>query len=681
MVSVTMLGCLVLAWPFFALADGQAETAASSSGDTTPELVIGVPKYWPPHFELDAKGRPIGFAIELFEEIAKRAGYTYRYKTYKTFPSSLTGLQKGEIDVLPNVGIIPSRMDYAEFTVPIETFAISIFVRHDTDDVSSLDDLAGRKVAVVERNVGVRILKDHPEIKPVVSNSLQEAIFNLVAGGADALIYPQSVAQRMINEVGIEDKIKVVGKPLREVKRGMAVLKGRTQLLDRLNAAATGFVGTPAYQKIYVKWFAHPKSYWTSAKVATLLAIAIVLSVAGSIVWRQISLTRVNRDLKRSEADLANAQRIAHFGHYRRNLATGELYWSDEFYRIFGFDKEKVEPTFENFFAAVHPDDKARVGAVIKESQQKGTDFEIEFAIVRPDGAVRHIYSRNEMCPDARGDNVTMQGTHYDITERKQAVEKIRKLNAELEQRVEERTAELKSAQDELLRSERLATLGQLTGTVAHELRNPLNAVTASLGVIEHRVNEAGLDLDRSLARTRRGIQRCENIITELLDFARARGLELEPTPIDSWLSVLLSEVTIPEGVSLTTAFDAPRVAPSVDRDRFRRALINIVDNACDAMTDETNGVDGTSKGELRLSTRVLDHRLEIEISDTGPGIPAEMITKVFEPLFSTKTFGVGLGLPTVRQIMDEHGGGFSLTNGDAGGATALLWLPLAEVN
>lgn len=262
------------------------------------------------------------------------------------------------------------------------------------------------------------------------------------------------------------------------------------------------------------------------------------------------------------------------------------------------------------------------------------------------------------------------------LVERKRTAEEIHLLNEGLEQRVEERTTELRNAQAELIRNERLATLGQLTGTVAHELRNPLGAVMSSLGVVRLKSRKAGLDVEETLDRADRGIKRCDGIVTELLDFARSRGLQPEPTPLDAWLAELLDEQQLPEGITVIRDCGLDDTIVSIDRDEVRRAVINVIDNACQAMTnaDGDGGIAGW--GELTVATRENGDRVEIEIGDTGPGIPEDILPKIFEPLFSTKSFGVGLGLSIVRQVADHHGGGLEISSKKGQGTQAVLWLP-----
>jgi signal transduction histidine kinase len=268
---------------------------------------------------------------------------------------------------------------------------------------------------------------------------------------------------------------------------------------------------------------------------------------------------------------------------------------------------------------------------------------------------------------------------HEDITARKRVERDLAALNENLEQRVEERTAELRSTQDSLLRKERLAALGQLTGTVAHELRNPLGAIATSVAVIRQKSADTDLNLKAALGRVDRSIGRCDSIITELLDFARAKGLQTVTTALDPWLSGVLDEQDIPEGITVKWHAQTNGAIVRFDPDALRRAAINVMDNACDAMTNEGGERDQLVAAELTVATRANTGRIEIEIADTGPGIPAEVLPKILEPLFSTKPFGTGLGLPTVQRIMEDHGGGLDIYSVVGRGTQVVLWLPPFE--
>ncbi len=263
-----------------------------------------------------------------------------------------------------------------------------------------------------------------------------------------------------------------------------------------------------------------------------------------------------------------------------------------------------------------------------------------------------------------------------DVTVRNEAVAALRQANDELEQRVQERTAELRAAQDTLLRNERLSTLGQLTATVSHELRNPLGVILASIPLLRDGLEKEAPRAWRSLDRVERSVIRCDRIIEEMTDYTRIQDLEPELTRIETWISKVLDEQTIPSGIQLRQEFHLPGVMVPFDPDRLRRAVINVFDNACQAMTGEVDAGTVETEHTLTVRTNQANGRIEMIFEDTGPGFPTELSTKIFEPMFSTKSFGVGLGLPVVNQIMEQHDGGIEIESEDGRGTKVCLWLP-----
>jgi signal transduction histidine kinase len=275
--------------------------------------------------------------------------------------------------------------------------------------------------------------------------------------------------------------------------------------------------------------------------------------------------------------------------------------------------------------------------------------------------------------------NDFIAATDEHLSERSRAEMALNSLNEELENRVAERTAELKTAQKELVAKERLATLGQLTATVSHELRNPLGAMRISTHMVRTRMNTADDIQVRALERVERGIKRCDNIIDELLDYSRIKDLDRTVVSIDEWLAALIDEQALPAGIILERDLTLPNEAVPIDPERLRRAVINIFENACQSMTNNTETETGDTQSRLRVATRATDDRIEIGITDTGPGIPGEVLTQIFEPLFSTKNFGMGLGLPTAKQIVEQHGGNIEVETEEGRGTSFVLRLPRGE--
>ena len=261
-------------------------------------------------------------------------------------------------------------------------------------------------------------------------------------------------------------------------------------------------------------------------------------------------------------------------------------------------------------------------------------------------------WSNNAIVADGRVQYVI--GTGIDITESRRAEAELERLN------------------QELLIKERLATLGRLTTTVGHELRNPLSTVRNSLVLVRALLPERESRLQQALDRADRGVTRCDSIINDLLDFTRAGQLQSAPVRLDEWLASVLEEQAIPQGVKVAWEPGAPGVEVAIDVGRMRRAVVNVVENACQAIT----GPQKEGRGMMTVSTRVTGGRVELSVADTGPGIPAEVLPRIFEPLFSTKSFGVGLGLAIVKNVLEQHGGGVEVASTPGSGARFVLWLP-----
>jgi signal transduction histidine kinase len=172
-----------------------------------------------------------------------------------------------------------------------------------------------------------------------------------------------------------------------------------------------------------------------------------------------------------------------------------------------------------------------------------------------------------------------------------------------------------------------------------------------------------------------RNIKRCDGIIEEFMDFTKVKEPVTEPTTIDEWLAGILLSREIPEGIELTTDFrsDAELL---IDRKILAGAVIAVITNSIHALEDEES--QGNS---LTVTTRVSENRLEICVADTGVGIPEDEMEKIFEPLFSTKGFGVGLGLPVAKKAMDMHNGEIEVVGRLGVGTKVTLWLPLSKTD
>jgi len=264
------------------------------------------------------------------------------------------------------------------------------------------------------------------------------------------------------------------------------------------------------------------------------------------------------------------------------------------------------------------------------------------------------------------------RGGDKDITDRKLAEKELAKYREHLEHLVDERTFQLKEAQEELIQGERLATLGKLTATVSHELRNPLGTIQTSLFSIEDSLERKDpSQVSRSLELAERSIDRCVTIIEELNSYARVKGLDVSETTVDDWLMAVFKEQSVPEEISCELDLSSGNRA-SFDHEKLRQVVVNLIANAVHALQDKQ------SKGKhLSVSTHFLDDKYEMRFTDNGIGMTSDIKEKVFEPLFSTKGFGVGLGMVVVKNIVDQHHGEINIESKEGEGTTVTLRLPI----
>ena len=257
--------------------------------------------------------------------------------------------------------------------------------------------------------------------------------------------------------------------------------------------------------------------------------------------------------------------------------------------------------------------------------------------------------------------------------------ENVTNLNVELANNI----LQLKEAQAEVIRKGKMAQLGQLTATVAHEIRNPLGAIKTSAQLVERKVKDKNLGLEKTLERINNGVSRCDHIITELLDFARSKSLQLKTAPIDTWVQATVEEESknLPAGVEVSFVPGLAGADAAFDPERMRRVIINLFSNAAEAMVGKGNVKVAvvTQNPKIVVSTKMVSGCVELTVKDNGPGISEENLAKILEPLFTTKSFGVGLGLPAIEKILEQHGGGLRIESKPGEGAAFTAWFPAAE--
>jgi C4-dicarboxylate-specific signal transduction histidine kinase len=407
----------------------------------------------------------------------------------------------------------------------------------------------------------------------------------------------------------------------------------------------------------------HAVSVSTLSTAGITIVTFIVLGLALLTSWvdRRFAVQTLElqeKKLQRSEAYLAEAQRLSHTGSFGWKVSTGEIIWSEETFRIFQYDRA-TKPTLELVRQRVHPDDAAFVKRTIDRASQDGKDFDYEYRLVMPDGSVKYVHVVTHAL-NAEPGSIEFVGAVTDTTKTKLAQESLRQ------------------AQADLAHINRVTTMGELAASLAHEIKQPISAVHTNAKTCLRWLGRDQPDIEEAreaVSRILQNITRASEIISRIRVLFKKEEPQRDSVDVNEvireMISLLLGEAGR-HAVSIHTelAPELPKV--SADRVQLQQVLMNLMLNGIEAISEGKVAGNLTIKSQQNLEERVL-----ISVSDSGIGLPPDRADKVFDAFFTTKPQGTGMGLSISRSIIESHGGRLWATGNPDGGATFQFTLPV----
>jgi PAS domain S-box-containing protein len=372
---------------------------------------------------------------------------------------------------------------------------------------------------------------------------------------------------------------------------------------------------------------------------------------------------RAEEALRRSEAYLAQSQRLSHTGSWGWNASAEEVFWSRETFRILGADRQAVKPSYQFFIEHVHPEDRVFVEQVLDRANRERTEFEMAFRIVLPDGSIKHIQSLGRPVPSESG-LAEFVGAIVDVTDQRLAEEALGKTRAEL------------------TRVTRLTTMGELAASIAHEVNEALSAIASKSDFCLRLADATGgspYEAREALQEIVKDADRASAIIARIHTMTQRSADEKTRFHIrDLVFDVLALARRELDQNRITVRTDLAEDLPQISGDRveLQQVLLNLVINGLEAMSsvedewrvllihgahDELNG-----KAAVRIA-----------VQDSGVGFRPETIDRLFDAFYSTKPNHIGMGLQISRTVVEAHGGRLWATANAGPGATFLCALPI----
>lgn len=371
---------------------------------------------------------------------------------------------------------------------------------------------------------------------------------------------------------------------------------------------------------------------------------------------------RTDAQLREREAALREAQRLAGIGNWRWDFHRDMSIWSDELYRIFGRDPALPPAGFETVSRYFAPESWQRLSAAVRAASEEGLPYKLDVELVQADGSRRWVLARGEAVRDETGQVVALRGTMQDITERHQSELELRTLRTEMEQMLG------------------LHVASQTAAAIAHELNQPLNAITTYTEAAKRLLQAGNPQPERllhALESSARQAQRAGAVMRELLGFLHKGEAVAEAVDLNKAVRRALAIVESNGVGGFQSVVElAPHLRPVwANRVQLEKVLVNLISNAVDAMRQA--GV-ARQRITVAVGTAASEEMAHVTVSDVGPGLDEQTARRVFEPFFSTKPKGLGLGLAISRSLVETHGGRLWVESTPGAGATFHFTLPFA---
>lgn len=596
-------------------------------------IKVGGDLNFPPFEYIDDNGIYTGFNVDITRAIALRGGFEVEFYPMK-WEEACEKLKNGEIDVIQGMKYTMERSKYYDFSEGYLENSQSIFVMENNYEIDSYETLRGNTVAIQEGDIAINNLKGMENVNIVSTKDQEEAFKKLIDGEVDAIICNTLTGVNYLDKLKVRNRIKPVDMPLNYTAYSMVVKKGNSKVLGLLNKGLKEIQKNGTYEMVYRKWFGNTNDYpkWYIKNIIKVLLIGstiFIIIILLFYLWNDMLKDEVKKHTCKLEE--ANENLKEKNEHIKEEKDFREWILNSIFNGIITINDEG-EITFIN-------------------------DMALKILNLEPK-EIMHKYIYNTVIKDIFPQEGIINGSglkEYYIEDKKIYINYNINILNENNQYCNESIISFRDVTEEKLMQETIRTkdkmesLGTLLSGIAHELRNPLTSIKTYAELLPRKYENPrfremiSIDIPKE-------IERLNNLINDLLEYSRPRRPFKEYINlcdvIDNLLRLIKDKIYKEDAkINLNVHKEA---YVFIDKNHLKQVLINLILNAIECMDKEEKIID--------IYSCIVEGETILYISDNGPGINEKDINNIYNPFYTTKSYGTGLGLFVSYQLLKENG-------------------------
>jgi len=587
---------------------------------------------FPPYEFLDDNNNYTGFNVDIMRAIALATGMEIEYYPM-AWDEACDKLKKGEVDVIQGMKYTRERDMYYDFSEEYLENSQSIFVLSDNDDIKSFKDLNGKRIAIQSGDAAISTLYSLTQYKSVFTENQEEAIHQLIGGRADAFIGNTLTGVYLIDKMGIRDNIKIVGDSLNVTKYSMAVKEGDTKLLSIINRGIYEIKRNGTYDNIYRKWFGRTVNYPAGlfrrlAFTATIIILVFAVVMLIFLNWNSMLKTEVDKRTEQIKLERDFREKLLN------RIFSGIVTINTD--NIITFANEPAVRILN-----------------MKYGELIGSDYRETY--------IKDLISRDELSGKSIDKEISINGRKVFINYKVQLISNIEG-NEEIILIFRDITEE-KLMQESIITKDKMQSLGNLITGIAHEIRNPLTSIKAYTQLIPKKIDDVKFRemISRDIPQE---IERLDKLVRDLLEYSKPRKPFTEKLNLHEAVDnvLFLLKNNIQEKLIKTEINIDKNITVEFDRNHLQQILINILLNATESMDKDEK--------RITIQAKEMQNSINLSIKDNGCGIDKNILNRIFNPFFTTKATGTGLGLYVSYQLLSQNNGDITIDTAEGEGTT-----------